>query len=375
MDPIRVLHIVTSMNRGGTENVLMNYYRQLDRNKIQFDFLLSEPNHCAFEDEIIKLGGKVYRVPRMSELHLSRYIKAVNSFFKEHAEYKIVHSHISSKSTIPLWLAKHNNIPYRISHSHVDFSKHSSGQGVLVDIEKSILKIPLKRIATHYFACSKDAGIWLFGKKAMQQNKVKILYNAIDAKKFNYKTEVRKIIRSQLGISDNTCVIGNIARFSYPKNHRFAVDVLLFFQKQIPDICFLFVGDGELRTEIEHYAKELGVADRCRFIGVVPNVYDYVQAMDLFIFPSFYEGLGMGIIEAQASGLKCFASTGVPVESKVTDLVEFLPLSIGAEKWAEEISKKRDYERRGRYEEIKKAGYDATTTVKELQDFYLDLSK
>ena len=370
MEVVKVLHILQSMNRGGIENFLMNIYRHIDRERVQFDFLITEPNHCAFEDEILSLGGKIYRMPRLSIKSPLRYIKATDKFFKEHPEYRICHSHYNAVSTIPLWIAKRNNIPHRIAHSHTCLS----GSGVK-HIAKNILKLPIKRVANRLFACSKEAGVWLYGKNAMADGTVKIMQNSIDGNRFNFNPSIRACIRQKLNIPDDTFVLGHIGNFRYPKNHRFAIEVLSHIIKMIPDSLFLFAGDGPLKTEIENYAKESGVYEHCHFLGSVANIYDYVQAMDIFCFPSHYEGLGMVVIEAQTAGLKCFVSTGVPQECKLTDLVEFLPLSAGAEKWAEAIAENRCYERRGRLDEIRAAGYDAALSAKNLENFYVNLLK
>ena len=371
MSEIRVLQIVQSMNRGGIENFIMNIYRHIDREKIQFDFLLNEQNRSVFEDEIEALGGIVYRMPRLKLSNPLKYIKAVDKFFKTHPEYKICHSHYNAVSAIPLWLAKHNGIKYRISHSHTAIPKNRKTNKPRVIIW--MLKLLLKKVAIHRFACGKEAGKWLYGENAMNNGLVKIVNNAIEVDKFNFNPIIRNNIRKQLDVSDNTIVIGQIGSFSYIKNQHFTIDVLCKLRDIVSDVKCLFVGDGTLRPEIEQYAKELGVADKCIFTGAVSNVCDYAQAMDVFLFPSFFEGLGICAIEAQASGLKCFVSDGVPKECKVTDLVEFLPLSAGADEWAKNISNSCVYDRYGRYEEIRLAGYDAVATAEELQEFYINL--
>lgn len=375
MAPIRVLHILHSMNRGGIENFIMNQYRNVDRSKVQFDFLLRDPARGAFDDEIEAMGGRIYRMPRLTLSNPFRYVKAVDRFFKEHGgEYTICHSHMNATSAIPLWVAKRNGIKYRISHSHT-VAPYSQ-----LDLKKKckvfgLKLLPLKKMATHLFACSNDAGVWLFGKKAVENGEVKIVRNSIDLQRFDYNPAKRIDMRQTLQAADSTLVVGHIGRFVRQKNHKFAIDILAELVKIVPDTKFVFLGDGPLKPGVEQYAKERGVGGNCLFSGTVPNVGDYVQAMDAFCFPSRHEGLGMVAIEAQTSGLKCYVSENVPQECKVTDLVDFLPLSDGAERWAKAVAKARSCNRYGRTKEVGAAGYDVAVTARWLQDFYLRLSE
>ena len=365
--PIRVLHILHSMNRGGAENAMMNYYRNVDRNLVQFDFLLTAPDKCDFEDEIISLGGKVYRVPLLSITNPLPYYKGVKKFFQEHS-YKIVHSHTSSKSAIPLWIAKNSGIPVRICHSHNTLSEKGIN-GLIRDF----LKLPLRRVATHMFACGHEAAIWLYGKKLYEAGKVQIVRNVIEREKFEFNPDVRKAYRKKLDIEPGILLVGLTARFNHQKNHSFALDILKELLDQGANVRFLFLGDGLLKDEIIQKAKDLGILDNIIFAGVVNNVNDYLQAMDIFLMPSFYEGLPLSLIEAQIAGLSCIVSAGVPAESDVTDLVRFLPLASGAKKWAEEIEKTKIDIRTSQADKIKKAGYDAKTSAVSLQNFYLNV--
>lgn len=366
MTEIRVLHILHSMNRGGAENAIMNYYRHIDRSKVQFDFLLTEPNKCLFEDEIISLGGRVYRVPLLRMSNPFPYLKAVSSFFDEHPEYKIVHSHTSSKSVFPLWIAKRKGIPVRIAHSH-NTKSETGFRGWIRDT----LKIALKEVATHYFSCGEEAAIWLYGERFYNEGKVRVLPNVIECQKFCFDQDVREQMRSQLSIHKETLVIGCVARFSHQKNLLFAIDVFHKIHGKVKDSMLILVGDGEQRTLIESRISEYGLHDSVILTGVVSNVPNYELAMDIYLMPSFYEGLPLSLIEAQISGLKCFVSTGIPKEVDKTGLVTFLPLEDGADKWADMILVYKHYVRRSYVEELKVAGYDAETSAKNLQDFYL----
>lgn len=356
------------MDRGGAENAIMNYYRHIDRSKVQFDFLLTEQNHCAFEDEITDLGGRVYRVPRLTKTHPLRYIKAVDKFFKQHPEYQICHSHTATKSAIPLWIAKRNGVKNRICHSHT-----SSNLKGIDGILRIMLKKPLKKIATHWFSCGDKAAIFLYGENALTDSRVKIINNVIDGEKFNYNAEIRAKMRHRLGITKHDIVVGQVGRFVQIKNQRFTLEILCSLKNKIHSVKCLFIGDGEDQKSIAEYASALGVLDKCIFTGAVSDVYEYVQAMDIFVLPSFSEGLPLCIIEAQCAGLRSYVSMGVSQECKITELVDFLPLSEGADRWADKIANHYVYDRSGQLDAIRAAGYDATTTAKELQVFYQNL--
>lgn len=356
------------MNRGGAENAIMNYYRHIDRRKVQFDFLLTESRKCHFEDEIRSLGGKVFRVPLLRLSNPWPYLKAVSSFFNNHQEYKIVHSHTSSKSFFPLCIAKMKGIPVRIAHSHNTRSE-TGYRGWIRDT----LKIVLKRVANHYFACGEEAAVWLYGEKYVNEGNVRILPNVIECQKFGFDDNIRSHIRTKLSVNDETLIVGCVARFSPQKNLLFAIDVFCRVNEIDRNSKLILVGDGEERIQIESRILRLGLSDRIILTGVVSNVSDYEQAMDVFLMPSLFEGLPLSLIEAQISGLRCFVSTGIPEEVDKTGLVSFLPLEDGAKKWADLIIANKNYERRSHVEELKEVGYDAETSAEKLQNFYLNV--
>ena len=366
-EKIKVLHVLHTMNRGGAENAIMNYYRFVDRSRVQFDFLLTDPNPCSFEEELLSLNSVIYRAPQFTMSHPQRYISFVNRFFKEHGEYKIVHSHTSSKSFFPLWLAKRNGVPVRICHSHS--SKTDAGvKGAL----RNALMPMLKTVATDFLACGEQAAIWLYGNRFFNQGKVQIYKNVIDASLFRYNFDKRNEIRNSLHLQSDDFVIGHTARFCDVKNHLFDLDVLAEAVKLYPQTKLLLVGDGELRPAIVEKANSLGLTDYVIMTGVVTNVSDYEQAMDVFILPSFFEGLPLSIIEAQTSGLPCFTTEGtVSKECSVTDLVQYLPLD-NPKVWSERIISVKDKDSVDRYDEIVKEGYDAATSAVKLQRFYED---
>ncbi len=367
MEPVRVLHILHSMNRGGAESAIMNYYRNIDRSKVQFDYLLTARDRCQYEDEIERLGGRVFRVPQMTMLNPFPYLKGVMRFFKEHKEFKIVHSHTSSKSFFPLFLARKAGIPVRVCHSHNTKTEYGISGRV-----RNLLKFPLRKVATDYCACGSEAAMWLYGKALVESGRVMIIPNVIDAEVFDYDPLVRTRIRKELGVSESTVVLGCTARFNNQKNHRFLISLFYEFHRMVCDSRLLLVGDGRLRDEIRSQVDDLGIKDSVIFTGVVPNVAEYEQAMDFFMLPSINEGIPLSLIEAQISGLCCFASEGVPRESDKTGLVHFLPLDKGPKYWAEEIVTSIGYQRESHLKDIRAAGYDAAVSAKQLERFYID---
>lgn len=364
--PVRVLHILHSMNRGGAENALMNYYRNIDHDKVQFDFLLTEQNHCLFEDEINQLGGKVYRVPLLSIKQPWKYCNAVKKFFKEHPEYHIVHSHTSSKSAVPLYLAKKAGIPVRIAHSHSTRSEKGLDGAI-----RDWLKKPLRKVATHLFACGVEAGKWLYGDELVNDGTVQVWPNVIECRNFEFNPEKRKEIREKLGVDDSTTLLAMTARFTVVKNQQFAVRILNEMLAKGVDAKLMLVGDGDERPNVEKLAQDLGIADKVIFVGVVPDVYNYLQGADFFLLTSLFEGVPLSAIEAQISGLRSIASTGCPAETDVTGQCSFLSLDEGPERWCDEIISHIDYPREGKMMKVRQAGYDAEHSAVKLQDFYL----
>ena len=353
------------MDRGGAENALMNYYRHIDREEMQFDFLLTSPAKCHFEDEILAMGGRIYRIPQMTKSKPLQYLAALNSFFKEHKEYKIVHSHTSSKSVFPLFFAKIHGVKIRISHSHN--TKSESGINGII---RNVLKKPLLYVANHYFACGEEAGRWLYGDDMYNLGKVRVIPNVIEGRNFNYNEDIRRKMRRNMGVNNETIVIGCTARFSLQKNHSFLLDVFADYNKINEDSKLLLLGDGDLRKEIENKAKKLGIYEKVLFAGVVPNVADYEQAMDFFAMTSLFEGLPLSVVEAQIAGLPCLISNVVTNEVDLTGIISFLPINQGTNIWIQEIERKKGDKRRGYLREIIEAGYDAESSAKTLQQYY-----
>lgn len=361
MTPIRVLQVVTHMERGGLESMLMNYYRHIDREKLQFDFLVHRQERAAYDDEIEALGGKIYRLPRLVPWSKA-YLTALNRFFDEHPEYRIVHVHQDCLSSVILKVAAQHNVPVRVAHSHSANQDKNLKYPVKLWYKRSISKY-----ATNLFACGEDAGDWMFGGEPFQ-----IINNAIDVAAYTYVPTKRQEMRRQLGFK-NKLTIGHVGRFNQPKNHPFLLDIFTALLKKESNTVLLLVGGGEGMSKMQEKVQELGIAEHVRFLGVRSDVADLMQAMDVFVLPSLYEGLPVTMVEAQAAGLPCIISDKVPPECILTEgLVDIMPLSASLEAWAEKVLSKRAIPRTDRRAEIAAHGFDITTEAVKLQEFYLN---
>lgn len=369
--PIRVLQIVGRMDRGGIENFVMNIYRNIDREKVQFDFLCHYGREAAFNDEIRDMGGRIYEMPAIrDETHvyywkLFEYIRALNKFFKDHKEYKIIHGQMTNTASIYMPIAKKHGVTTRIAHSH-----NSHGKVGMLGVVTDILKKPVFKYATDLFACSEAAARYFYPESYIKAGKVKIVPNAVDAGKFRFNPDKRMQMRTEFEVADKL-VIGCVGRFRTEKNQAFLLGVLKEALKTEPNAVLLFAGDGPLEDDVKQKAAEMGISDKCVFLGMRSDIPDVMQAMDVLAMPSLFEGLPVTGIEAQAGGLRVVASTGVPDEMDAIHLIDFLPLDDGEKKWAEMLISKAREERTDTYNKIKDAGYDIHTTAPWLQDFYL----
>lgn len=366
-EPIRVAHVIGNWLGGGVESVVMNYYRNIDRNKVQFDFLCSESSTDIPYEEIEKLGGRVFIVPNYTKVF--KYQKELQKIFKEN-NYKIVHSHINTMSVFPLRAAKKAGVPVRIAHSHSTTNKKEKKKNLL----KQVLR-PFSRVyATDYMCCSELAGRWLFGDKEYDKGNVYLLNNAIDLDKFKYNESLRKEKRKELGISDDTLVIGHVGRFVEQKNHRFLIDVFNEIHKKNSNSLLLLVGQGPLKKEIENKVEELKLNDSVRFLGQRNDINELYQAFDVFCLPSLYEGLPVVGVEAQATGLLCELSNDMTKETKVLDTTRFISLNTSAEEWATIILD--DYSKFKRHDttsEITKNNFNIKDETSKLENEYFEL--
>lgn len=362
--PIRVLQVVTYMGRGGLETMLMNYYRHIDHSKVQFDFLTHREFDGDYDKEIKELGGNVYHLSNLNPLSIG-YKTSLNDFFGNHPEYKIVHSHLDCMAGIPLKYAKLNNVPIRIAHAH-----NSNQTKDLKYPLKLFYKRNIKKNANYLFACGDEAGKWMFNT-----DNFKVLNNAIDAKDYTFNMNIRNDKRKEFGISDDSILVGHVGRFFPQKNHEFLIDIFNQFHKDHPNSYLMLVGEGELKTSIQDKVNTLGLEDYVIFTGLRSDVNELLQAMDVFLFPSLYEGLPVSIIEAQAAGLSCLISDKVPIECKKTDLVYQLNLNDSVNVWSDKVYELSHITRRDTYEQIKESGFDIIENAKWLENFYIGLYK
>ena len=357
--PVRILQVVTYMGRGGIETMLMNYYRHMDRSRIQFDFLVHREFRADYDDEIEALGGKIYRMPKLNPFSPS-YHGALRTFFREHP-YPVVHCHLNYMSGIVLREAKKAGVPVCIAHAHNTAAKKDCKYPV-----KKLCSRLIPQYADHLLGCGKEAGQAIFSC-----DEFKVLPNAINTADFTEDPAVRSRLREELGLEHKTVLI-HVGRFNYQKNHKFLIEAFSHMAKQADDIVLLCVGDGELRGEITEQIEAEGLRGRVILTGVRSDVSDLLQAADAFVFPSIHEGLPVTLIEAQAAGLPCYMSDHVTDECVVTDLVTKLPIS-DPEVWSAKILADRDsWKRENQRDKIAESGYDITTAAARLENFYLN---
>lgn len=360
--PIRVAHVIGKMIGGGVEQVVMNYYRHIDYERVQFDFLVDADSTLVPVGEIEALGGRVFTVPPYQ--HLAAYERELERLFREE-RWPIVHSHINALSVFPLYAAKRAGVPVRIAHSHSTAGKGETAKNAV----KSVLKQFANVYPTHRMACSKYAGEWLFGKGA----DFEVIYNAIDLSCFSFNAEARARARADLGLVGGQLAVGHVGRFMPQKNHRFLIDAFAELARLRSDAVLLLVGSGEAEALAESWAAERGVADRVRFLGQRADVGRLYQAFDAFALPSLYEGLCLVGVEAQAAGLPCFLSDQITREVDVTGTVRFLPID-NPSAWAAALA---EVEPGGRIEAHREdfENYDIDCAASKLAARYLELAK
>lgn len=369
---LRILHVVGTMNRGGAETFLMNLYRKMDREKIQFDFVVHDRQKSDYDDEIKKLGGKIYYMPHYNGINHFSYIKEWRRFFLNHPQYPIIHGHIRSTAAIYLKIAKKFN-RITIAHSH---GTSSRGNWINKFI-KTAMQYPIRHIADYFFACSKEAGIWLFGNKICQSNHYYILNNAIDSRQFAFSPNLRRKKRKELKI-EQQFVLGHIGNFDVVKNHSFLIDVFHCVCQKDDKCTLLLVGGGDvsLQKDIKEKVKQKGLTDKVKFLGKRTDVNELLNAFDVFLLPSLHEGLPLVAVEAQSNGLMCLLSDMISKEAAITENVEFVSLKKPAEFWAERIlSYNKSYKRLDMKEAIQNADYDINSISLWLTEFYQKITE
>ncbi|MGN0632892.1 MAG: glycosyltransferase family 1 protein [Oscillospiraceae bacterium] len=370
METIRVLHEVVMMDPGGIETLLMNLYRHIDRDKLQFDFLVHRPDEAFYDKDILDMGGKIYRTAKFSPLpgEYRQHMNEIESVLSEHPEYKVFHAH-AELNLWPLMVAKKVGIPTRIAHSHN--AKTTLNLKYFFFLYE---KMKIKNYCTDMFMCSTPAGIWTFGKNAVESGKVRFIKNGIETERFAYSEKVRAEKRSELGIKDKF-VVGHVGRFMQQKNHDFLIDIFKEIHARRPDSVLLLVSDGRLIENIKAKVHALGLDGSVHFLGNRRDVNEIYQAMDVFLFPSLWEGLPLTGIEAQTSGLPVVMSDVITDEVCITPNVYTMSLKDSADNWAQKVLQvTENYKRRNMQKQAADAGFDISTTAQLLQEFYIERS-
>jgi len=365
-EPIRIAQIIGKWLGGGVEAVVMNYYRHIDRNKIQFDFICDEDSTDIPKEEIESLGGRIVLIPPYQKA--IKYHKELKRVLKE-GNYRIVHSHINVLSVFSLFAAKCAGVPVRIAHSHSTTNKKETKKNLM----KQVLRPFSKLFATDYMCCSELAGRWLFGNKEYDKGNVYLLNNAIDLDKFKYNEDIRNEVRKELDVKDNQFVIGHIGRFVEQKNHTFLIDIFNEVYKQNKDAILLLVGQGPLQESIKEKVNNLGLQKNVKFLGQRNDADRLYQAFDVFVLPSLYEGLPVVGVEAQAAGLPCVLSEDMTKETKVLDTTVFESLSKNSKEWAKKVLYYRIIKQNVNIKNIENRGFFITKEAIKLIKYYYKL--
>ena len=369
--PVRILHILGNTQLGGAESRIMDLYRHMDRSVVQFDFVVHSKEEGYFNEEIRKLGGRIFRVPRFRVLNYFSYCRAWKKLLQEHrdadgrSEFHMIQGHMTSTAAIYLPIARKCGIETTIAHA-----RSAGVDKGLKGILTRFLRRNLSKKADYLFTCSELAGISVFGKKAVEQGRTRFLPNAIDCQKFAPDPLVREKIRRELGI-ENCYVIGHVGRFHYAKNHEYLLRVFAeLVKRKTRDYVLLLLGEGSGMEDIRILSRELGIGDKVYFLGNKSNVNDYYQAMDYFVYPSRFEGMPGTIVEAQTAGLRCLMSDTICKEVIATELVTTRSIREDPGLWADEIEQHLQYQRSSRVDEMKELGFDVHGQAVLMTDFY-----
>lgn len=367
---IKVLHVVGKRPRGGVGTFLINMNRNINVDLIRFDYLICDlsKDDGPFDKAVKEFGAQVFVLPELKYKNTSHYLSELNQFYSTHNYYDIVHVHSPNIGFFNFLMAKKYDISHRIVHSHN--TKYSDK--FTSAIRNYFLQLPMKPYITSKFACSKKAGEFLFGRKQMSNGNVFLANNAIDANKFRYNKCLREKVRKDLNLEENF-VIGHVGRFNLQKNHDFLLEIFKEVKKLEKNAILLLIGDGELELEIRNKALSMNIADSIRFMGLRNDVPELLQAFDVFVLPSLFEGLPLVGIEIQAAGLPSVMADSITDEIKITDIVEFMSLEDKAIDWAKKIKAFQEFERKDMYEEIVKSGYDEKIAAEKLQECYYNL--
>ncbi|ERJ94498.1 glycosyltransferase family 1 protein [Treponema lecithinolyticum] len=361
--PFRVAQIIGKAVISGVDSVVMNYYRHIDRSRVQFDFFMDGYDKTLIDEEILDLGGRIIKLEPYEKSMLTN-IKQCRAVFEKNG-YSIVHSHLNTLSVFPLYAAYRAKVPVRIAHNHSTTSRGEFKRNMI----KQMLRPFSKTFATHYAACAEYPGRWLFGAKAVRAEKVRLIKNAVDTERFYPNLAGAERIRKEFGL-ENRFIVGHVGRFVFPKNHEFIVRVFAEAYRQNKNTALLLVGTGELEADIRRLVKELGIENAVFFAGLRRDIPDFLNAFDVFFLPSRYEGMPVVGIEAQAVGLPCLMSDAVPQDTAITPLVSFFPLNVGINEWAQKLLSYEHKQKKAYPDLIRNSGFDIVSAAENLCTWY-----
>ena len=369
----RILQVTYSMDRGGAETYIMNQMRRLDTTKVQYDFFENvydgDTSDNAYDEEIRERGGRIFKGPQYTK-HPLAYARFFETLLKEHPEWRVVHGQFM-KAAAPVYLgiAKRNG-RYAIAHSH-----NTKDGSAAKNVAMTAIRYPVRKIADHFFGCSQEAGEYAFGKMIASSSKFEVATNGIDLSLYLPNEERRRRMRHELGFDDGAFVVGHVGRFHPQKNHELLVRAFAVIRRRRPAAKLVLIGMGPLEGAVRQQVRDLGLDDSVIFVGSVNNVPDYLRAMDVFLFPSIYEGLGMVLVEAQAAGLPVVMSREIALRGMnfiCEGNVALRSLSESAEAWAEAVLAVRAQTPQDEcIELVSHAGYDVEQTTERMSDFYL----
>ena len=356
----RILCLISCMNAGGAETFLMKLYRQIDRSEYQLDFCINVKEKCFYEDEILSMGGRIFRIPSKSE-NRKEFTRQLTELVRKENYESVLRITSNAMGFMDLKIAKKAGAKICAARS----SNSSDGKGWKPWLAHRLGKLFYGRYVDVKFAPSDLAAIYTFGKKSYESGKVTILHNGVDLRVFHYDGEGREAVRKELGIAEDTLLVGHVGRFEPQKNHEKLVEIYAEIAKQQPDSRLLLVGKGKLEDRVRQRAEELGVTDRVIFAGVRSDIPRVLSAMDVFVFPSLYEGMPNTVIEAQSTGLPCIIADTITREADITGLVEYLPLEMPGAQWAEKAVAAAKQPRRDTREDFEKNHYDIRGVAQE----------
>jgi glycosyltransferase involved in cell wall biosynthesis len=367
-EPIRVLHVVGAMNYGGVESMLMNLHRNIDHNRVQFDYLVRTNEKGKHDDEILLLGGNIYRIRPFDGLNIYSYYRECLSFFSQHPEIQVVHGHLGSSASLYLKAAKQSGA-YTIAHSHNANIDHN-----FRNLAYSIYSYPTRFVADSLFACSTEAGCSRFGKRAVEGPKFYLFHNAIDLKAYQLEQEERRSVDEEFHFASDNILIGAVGRISMQKNPEFIFRIFKEAIEMNDKVRCIWIGTGDMENKCHALIESHHMADRIIMTGSRNDVPRLLKRMDCYIMPSLFEGLPVSAIEAQATGLPCLLSDAISKETEICDLVKWMSISESPQSWASraiELAAENRLIRKNPNEEVVKAGYDIKSTSQWLSDFYV----